>query len=185
MFALYQVADGSTEWRFVKAVSLAGLLVERMLEEARTKHPDAEGTMAWEVSGSELRNRVVLHADERGRADEYRLVIDATYTREDANLFEICHVWGYADPDWSPVALRLSHLYEGSRPKGRATPVERFEPEDECGGSVNFVHESLYLRHRHQTGTQKNWGRTGYTNAALLWPPHLEHLLGKIGFKRP
>ncbi len=34
MSALYQVVDGSTDWWFVKAVSLAGLLVEPMMEEA-------------------------------------------------------------------------------------------------------------------------------------------------------
>lgn len=164
-------------------VRLARLLVERILEEARTKQPDPKSKMAWELSGPELRDRVVVDTNEQERPDGYKLVIDATYTRGDASLFEICHVWGYADPEWSPLALRLSQLCEVSRPKGPATSVERFEPEGECARSLGLVHEFLYLQHGHQSGKQKNWGRMGYTNAALLWPPHVEHLLGKIGFK--
>lgn len=168
---------------------MARLLVERILEEEQAKKPDPKGRMDWELSGRELRERVVARssiATLEGAA-EYRVVVDATYSREDAQLFEICNVWGYADPGWSPLVLRLSLLREVDRPKGRNTPVEEFEPEQECGESTDFVHEFLYLRHGHQQGcprSVKNWGLMGYTNAALLWPPHLEHLLGKIGFKR-
>ena len=183
MFAIYRAVAGSTEWRFVKAVSLARLLVDRILEEARVNSPEPDGRMPWGISGPELRNRVV-DVNELDQGDEYKLVIDATYKRRDASLFEICHVWGYADPDWSPLALRLSHLCELLRANGAATPIEQFEPEDQCDGSQTFVHEFLYLQHGHQRGTQKNWGRMGYTNAALLWPPHLDHLLGKMGFSR-
>ncbi len=187
MFALYHVPEDGNEWRFVKFVTLAGLLVERILEEAGAKQPNPEGSMPWELCGRELRDRVVqssIPAGESQRAGEYRLVIDATYSRKDALLFEICHIWGFADPKWSPLALRLSQLCEVARLKGLATPVERFEPEDKCETAKEFVHEFLYLQHGHQGGTQKNWGRMGYTNAALLWPPHLEHLLAKIGYKR-
>jgi hypothetical protein len=182
MFMLYRAAKGSSEWRFVKSVSLAKLLVEQILAEARTKQQGAEGSMGWEISGRELCDRVVIDVGEREPTDEYRLVIDATYTREDAVLLEICHVWGYASPRWSPLVLRLSPVYDSSRPRGRKTPVEQFEAEDECGRAVDFVHEILYLQHGHQEG-KKNWGRTGFTNAALLYPPDLEHLLNKIGFK--
>jgi hypothetical protein len=38
-----------------------------------------------------------------------------------------------------------------------------------------------HLQWGHQGGT-KNWGRMGYTNAALLYPDALMHLLGQIGF---
>jgi hypothetical protein len=183
MFMLYRAAKGSAEWRFVKTVSLAKLLVERILAEARTKQPGAEARMDWEISGRELCDHVVSDVGEHEPTDDYRLVIDATYRREDAVLLEICHVWGYADPRWSPLVLRLSVAYDNSRPKGRETPVEQFEPEDECGRAADFVHEFLYLQHGHHGG-KMSWGRTGFTNAALLYAPHLEHLLNKIGFKR-
>jgi hypothetical protein len=186
MFELYHVADGSNEWRWVKNVTLAGLLVERILEESSTKQPDPKGSMAWELSGRELLDRLVrssVASNERERAGKYKLVIDATYRRKDALLFEICNVWGYADPGWSPLMLGLAQLREIDRPKGPGTPVKQFEPEDECSGATGFVHEFLYLQHGHQGG-KVSWGRMGYTNAALLWPPHFEHLLGKIGFKQ-
>ena len=46
MFAIYQRVTGSTEWQFVKAVPIAGLLVGRILEEARTDQPNPKGSMA-------------------------------------------------------------------------------------------------------------------------------------------
>lgn len=186
MFALYNVPESSREWQFVRAVALAGLLADRILEEAATKRPGLRESMPWEISGAELRQRVVkasIRPNEQQRG-QYKLVIDATYTRQDSQLFEIWHVWGYADPEWSPLAFRLSDIYRSNtRPRGSATPVERFEPTDHCGIATHFVHEFLYLQHGHQGG-KKAWGRMGYTNAALLWQPHLEHLLAKLGFTR-
>lgn len=187
MFALYQVVEGGRECQFLKSVSLAQSLVERLLEEAQTKQPYTESSMPWEISGDELRDRVLrkfVAVSEGRETGEYKLVIDATYTRNDALLFEICHVWGYSDPKWTPLAMRLCTLCEKDRSHGPATPLERFELHADCNKSSDFVHEFLYLQWGHQGGMQKNWGRMGYTNAVLLWPPHLEHLLGKIGFKR-
>lgn len=127
MFALYSAREGESEWRFTKTIKLARLLVDRILEQANNNHPGPTDRMAWEISGNELRDRVVresLRPNEQAQGYSYRLVIDATYTREDKHLFEICHVWGYADPEWSPLALRLSHLCDGiTRPNGPATPL--------------------------------------------------------------
>jgi hypothetical protein len=185
MFAVYQVLESSSEWRLLKIVPLARILVERILEEAQVRAPSPEGRMPWEISGSELCQRVVQESipDRDGVADRCRLVIDATYTQSYAHLFEICYVWGIADPEWSPLALRLAQLHEAvDRPTGRATPLEQFKPQDDCASAKDYVHEFLYLQHGYLRGTQKNWGRTGYTNAALLWRPHLEHLLEKMGY---
>jgi len=72
-----------------------------------------------------------------------------------------------------------NRVFEGERPKGRATPVEDFRLADE----ERFIHKFLYLNCGHQGGT-RNWGRMGYTNAALLYPDALTHLLGQIEFAK-
>ncbi len=191
MFALYRL-DGTCTCRFMRTVTLGGILAEYLSSEAERKQPEPKGMMDWEIGGNELRKLVMKRfstPEEMGEQEKFKLIIDATYGTQDALLLEICHVWGFADPGWSPLLLRLSQLCkEINRQHGPGTPVESFEPSVDCtqARASEFIHEFLYLQWGHQKGegTQKNWGRTGYTNAALLWPPHLRHLLGKIGFKQ-
>jgi len=186
MFALYKL-DGARTYRFMRTVKLGGVLAEYLSSESERKLPLPEETMDWEIGGSELRQLVMKRfstPEDLGEQSKFRLIIDATYGRRDAYLFEICHVWGFADPTWCPILLRLCHLYEGLREHGAGTPVETLEADIDCSRASEFVHEFLYLQWGHHGGTQKNFGRVGFTNGALLWPPHLDHLLSRIGYTR-
>ncbi len=185
MFALYRL-EGTRSYRFVRTVTVGGILADYLWREGQSRSPGPEGRMEWEISGNDLRRLVMKRfstPEEINERSRFKLIADVTYGRGDALLLEICHVWGFADPKWSPVLLRLCHSYEGERPHGPGTPLETFTTDIDCSGATGFVHEFLYLQWGHDGGTQKNWGRIGYTNGALLWPPHLGHLLGKIGFK--
>ncbi|MGA2435740.1 MAG: hypothetical protein ABSG25_10690 [Bryobacteraceae bacterium] len=164
---------------------MAKPLTDHLTQQAQLRTPDQNGSMPWEMNGEDLCRIVLKQALIGEGAANYKVVIDATYGRRDAILFELCHVWGYSAPKWTPLLLRLCTLCDdGNRPNGPATPLERFELSTQFGSPNEFVHEFLYLQWGYQGGTQRNWGRMGYTNAALLWPPALEHLLGKIGFNR-
>jgi len=182
MFALYSVDETSRECRFLRTISLARPLTDYLTQQPQM--PDQNRSVPWEISGADLRRLVLDQAQVGGEPTSYKVVIDATYGRRDATLFELCHVWGYSNPKWTPLLLRLCTLCDEDRPNGPATPLERFQLSTDCGDPDEFVHEFLYLQWGYQGGTQRNWGRMGYTNAALLWPPALEHLLGKIGFSR-
>jgi hypothetical protein len=163
---------------------LARPLTDHLTQQAQLRKPNQDDSMPWEISGEDLRPIVLAQAHIGEGATSYKVVIDATYGKGDALLFELRHVWGYSFHDWTPLLLRLCMLREQNRPNGPATPLDRFELSTQRESPDEFIHEFLYLQWGHQGGKQRNWGKMGYTNAALLWPPALEHLLGKIGFNR-
>jgi hypothetical protein len=170
MFALYKLEE-ARRYRFVRSVTVGGILANHLALEGELRSPGPEGRMEWEISGNDLRHLVMEGfptPDEAREESEFKLIMDATYGRADALLLEICHVWGFADPTWSPILLRLCHLYEGDRPHGPRTPLETFETDVDCSDASALVHKFLYLQWGHHGGTQKNFGRIGFTNGALL-----------------
>lgn len=134
--------------------------------------------MPWELSGLDLCRSVIGEQGIEEDADSCKVVSDVTYTRSDALILEIDHVWGFSYFAWTPILVRMSILFEDDRPKGKATPVEHFPFDSQ---QEDFVHEFLYLQRGHSDGTC-SWGRTGMVNAALLSSDALTHLLGQIGF---
>lgn len=175
MFAIYRLKEKNCD--FLRSVTIAGVICESITNAAQSIKPKKKDTMPWELSGRDLCRAVMAKHSVEADATSCKVVVDATYGREDALLLEIIHIWGFSYGPWTPILLRMSTLFEGDRPKGKATPVEHFRLDPEEG----FIHEFLYLQCGHQGGT-KNWGRMGYTNAALLYPDALTHLLGQIGF---
>jgi hypothetical protein len=181
MFALYKL-EGARTYRFVREVKVGGILANHLALEGELLPPGFEGRMEWEISGNDLRHQI-MKPDEAREESQFKLIIDATYGRADALLLEICHVWGFADPTWSPILLRLCHLYEGNRLHGRRTPLETFETDADCSDPSAFVHEFLYLQCGYRGGVRA-FGRVGFTNGALLWPEHLDNLLSRIGYTK-
>jgi len=177
MFAIYHQTGENCD--LVKSVSIAGVLSAHIATVAETVVPKEENdALAWKLSGHDLccaiREKFSFEQDPAS----CKVVVDATYTRADALVLDINHVWGFSYHDWTPILLRMSVLFKGDRPKGKATPVEHFRLDSQ---EEEFVHEFLYLQCGYGGGT-RNWGRMGYTNAALLWPDAFAHLLGQIGF---
>lgn len=91
-------------------------------------------------------------------------------------------MYGYSYDEWTPLMFQLSTAAEiDKRPNGPKTPVEIIRCR-ECA-DCDFIHEFLYLQCGHVKGSgRRSWGMMGYTNAALLWPDALKHLLSKAGF---
>jgi hypothetical protein len=176
MFAIYRM--NKTDCEFVRNVTVAGVLCDRIGDRAKTMKPKKDDTMPWALSGIDLCRAVITEHGIEEDAETCKVVSDATYTRSDALILEINHVWGFSYGPWTPILLRMSVLFEDERPKGKATPVECFPSASQ---QQDFVHEFLYLQRGHTDGT-RSWGRTGMVNAALLYPDALAHLLGKIGF---
>ena len=177
MFAIY--CQSKRDCDFLRSVTIAGVICESITNAAQSIKPKKKDTMPWELSGRDLCRAVISKHELETDAAACKVVVDATYGRDDAILLEINHIWGFSYGSWTPILLRMSTLFEGDRPKGKATPVEHFRLAPEEG----FIHEFLYLQCGHQGGT-KNWGRMGYTNAALLYPGALAYLLGQIGFRQ-
>lgn len=176
MFAVYRLNNKQCE--FVHTVTLAGILCDHIANTAKTVKPKKNDTMPWELSANDLCRAVIAEHGIEGIVESYKVVTDATYTRSDALILEIEHVWGFSYGPWTPILLRMSVLFEGDRPKGKSTPVEVFL----CGSHVQeSIHEFLYLQLGHSDGT-RSWGRSGMVNAALLYPDAVTHLLGQIGF---
>ena len=175
MFAVYRLREKNCD--FVRSVTVAGAICESISDAAKSIKPKKKDTMPWELSGADLCHAVVAKHGIETDAAACKVVVDATYGRDDALLMEINHIWGFSYYWWTPILLRMSAIFGGRRPKGKATPVEHFRLDPEPG----FVYEFLYLQRSHTKGTC-SWGRTGMVNAALLYPDALTHLLGQIGF---
>lgn len=175
MFGIYCQKKKNCD--LLQSVVIAGEICESITSKAASIKPKKNGTMPWELSGAGLCRAVIAKHSIEADGTSCKLVIDATYGRDDALLLEINHIWGFSYAPWTPILLRMTTLFEGDRPKGKGTPIEHFQLVPEEG----FIHEFLYLRCGHQGGT-KNWGRMGNTNAPLLYPDALAYLLGKIGF---
>jgi hypothetical protein len=189
MFTIYELqsTDGPRTYWFFKRVSLAGILCAYLDEVVATRQPQADERLAWDISGEALLIRVIeKQFPPETNPGKYKLIIDAMPENVGSNrgtqLFEVCHVWGYSDPFWTPLLLRLACVFEGKR---KTLETTEFIYKTDCQHltAKNLVHEFLYIQKGHQGG-RRTWGRVGLTNGTLLWRPHLEHLLGKIGLHR-
>jgi hypothetical protein len=176
MFAVYRLKNKRCE--FVREASIAGVLCDHIAKTAQIVKPKRRDPMPWELSGLDLARAVVGKHCSDEDAESCKVVCDVTYTRDDALILEINHIWGFSDYRWTPILLRMSVLFEDDRPQGRKTCVDAFPLDSQKQG---FIHEFLYLQRGHREGTC-SWGRTGMVNAALLYPDALTHLLGQIGF---
>lgn len=176
MFAVYSLKKQKCQ--FVREVALAGILCKHIADTAKVMKPTKHDTMPWELSGVDLCRAAMMEQEIAEDGECCRVVSDTTYSRSDALIVEISHVWGFTYRDWTPILLRMSILFEDERPNGKKTTVECFQSCPEPG---ELIHEFLYLQKGHTTGTC-TWGRTGMVNAALLYPDALAHLLGQIGF---
>lgn len=177
MFALYSLRGKS--YRFVSEVKIAGSLGNHIASEAGSKNPD--GAMPWSLSGRELCRAVIEKHNIAEPLGSCKVVIDATFSRADALLLEIDHLWGLSYPRWTPILLRMRTLTERKRNGGKSTPVMQFRAAPR---KPEWVHEFLYLQCGYKEGGKRNWGKMGYTNAVLLWPDALAHLLRQIGYGR-
>src|SRR5579863_7791512 len=123
MFSLYEsTADGKDCVLVPGNVHIAGVLRDTLRDMAQSVKPKTTGEMPWEITGSELCEKVAAKYDLRKSAISYKLVVDATYSRKDAVLFEIRHVWAFSYPSWTPLLLRLSVLAGvENRPNGPST----------------------------------------------------------------
>jgi hypothetical protein len=175
MFAIYCQKNRNCD--LLRSVTIAGVICENIISKAASIKPKKNETMPWELSGADLCRAVIAKNGIESEAASCKVVVDATYGRSDALLLEINYIWGFSYNLWTPILLRMTTLFEGDRPKGKATPVERFRLD----GDETSIHEFLYLQCGHQGG-KKNWGMMGYTNAALLYPDAFAHLLAKVGF---
>lgn len=179
MFGLYS-RSGST-YSLVRNVKIAGVLGNHIATTAGSLRLARSDQMPWTLSGQELCRAVIEENQVVKPARPCSVLIDATFGRADATLLEIDRVWGLSSHNWTPLLLRMRVLRTGlKRRDGKSTPVARFRLRS---GRPATAHEFLYLQCGHAGGT-RNWGRMGYTNAVLLWPDALAHLLRQIGFER-
>jgi hypothetical protein len=202
MFAIYKPESGkdSREYAFSRKIQSGDRTVARALydlidTQAGTAGALKDKRMSWEITGQNLLWEV-LKDQEKSEKGKYKLIIDAMPNnvgpQRETQLFEMCHIWGCTDPGWTPLLLRLDLRFEGERETVEQT---RFTYDTEPAPATESVYEFLHLRwgyesgrktreERRKSGEVRNWGRVGFTNGTLLWPPHFEHLLSRIGYNR-
>lgn len=190
MFALYRNGSRPGTWVFSTEVSIAGILARAMEGRAEVVKPKNHEGMPWALTGTGFcaAVREIFKPDDDAAGRRYKLIIDATWGRGDALLLEVINVWGYAYCDWTPLMLQLRDIAEENRPNGPSTPIPQFSCEEVVSGrrrTCDYVHEFLYLQCGYDKDIERrrrNWGRMGYTNAALLYPDAFRHLLAQVGF---
>jgi hypothetical protein len=184
LFAVYTRGKKANQWVFERKVSLTNTLADRIDAQAVIQKPSAGDQMKWELSGPEFRKFVMKDLEIKNKPADYKIVIDATWSREDALLLEINNVFGCSDRRWTPLMLQLVQLSDDApRSDGPRTPVTSFTYA--ADDSPEYIHEFLYLQCGHAKGEGKrSWGRVGMTNAALLYPWSFEYFVEKAGFVR-
>ena len=123
--------------------------------------------LRWEVDEAEILEQ--LGYDSR----DHLFIIDMKPSVPgNVSLYRLRRIWGFSNPDWTPLALRLDALFVDEK---QAHP-EKFKSEFLLPSRPDAVHEFLYVRGGTRGGTW-NWGRIGSVNGVLLWPRELKHFL--------
>jgi hypothetical protein len=92
MFAIYCQSKRNCD--FLRSVTIAGVICESITSAAASIKPKKNATMPWELSGRDLCRGVIAKHDIEADLAACKVVVDATYGREDALLLEINHIWG-------------------------------------------------------------------------------------------
>jgi len=92
MFALYRKGKKLGQWTFHCDVNIAGSLADAISDQAAKAKPARKEAMPWDLSGEGLRKKVMEKFGGEGSPRDFKLVIDATWGREDALLLEITDV---------------------------------------------------------------------------------------------
>jgi len=130
---------------------------------------DEPGVVTWHRSQDDLLQAMDLDSTSQ------TIIVDLKPGQKGAvSLYRVSDIWGYSGPHYTPVLVRLTSLYV-DHPVDSPKRFKRRFTDSEC--TFDQVHEFLYLRFGHKGGTA-NWGRSGFVNAALLWPYHLEYFMG-------
>ena len=109
--------------------------------------------------------------------DGYAVLIDLKPKAEgNVSLYQIKDIWGYSDPEWTPIALRLDALFIDEEIDDPDGFKQRFTLPVRQPGNV---YEFLYLQGGTEGGTW-NWGMVGSVNAPLLWPDTLRYFVSEI-----
>lgn len=92
MFGIYCQKKKNCD--LLQSVVIAGEICESITNKAASIKPKKNGTMPWELSGAGLCRAVIAKHSIEADGTSCKLVIDATYGRDDALLLEINHIWG-------------------------------------------------------------------------------------------
>ena len=170
-FLLYKVSkrkDGSTWYEKQRQVVLAGNHSGTICRYVRDVHKAQLGTdCTWHL---DERTLLALWDED---PESHRLVIDLKpRSEEEVSLYEVKDIWGYSEPTWTPIALRLDELFRDKADKNPAAFKEGFSA---AGCTRNRVREFLYLQGGTDFKGTWNWGPVGRTNGALLFDRAYEY----------
>src|ERR1700738_3595407 len=101
MFAIY--CQRNKDCDLLRSVTIAGVICESITSKAGSIKPKKNVTMPWDVSGADLCRAVMAKHGVEADAASCKLVVDATYGRDDALLLEIEHIWGFSYGPWTPM----------------------------------------------------------------------------------
>ena len=87
MFAIY--CQSKRDCDFLRSVTIAGVICESITNAAQSIKPKKKHTMPWELSGRDLCRAVISKHELETDAAACKVVVDATYGRDDAILLEI------------------------------------------------------------------------------------------------
>lgn len=93
MFGIYCQKNKSCD--LLQSVTIAGAICESITSNAASIRPKKDDTMPWELSGAGLCHAVVAKHSIEADGRSCKLVIDATYGRDDALLLEINHTGAF------------------------------------------------------------------------------------------
>ena len=105
-------------------------------------------------------------------------------SKDSASLYQLRHVWGISDNDWTPVMFLLRGLVVDGPPVSPSREAFEIVPNPEHEGIVTF----LYLNGSVAGGTTKGrWtpASPSPTNSALLWPDSLKWFMAELAKVEP
>jgi len=187
MIGIFKRLRSEGIYQYVKEAKtgLAGHIVDYFREQARGAVPANDKPLVWHLPEVNLLARFLPELKTEG-LQEYRLIADVlnalqNHKRNDAQLFEVCDIWGFSGWGWTPMMWRLQQLYEGGAREIRGQTPWAFPLDNESESSNDYVHEFLYLLADHKGG-RRGFGPNGKYNGTLLRPDALKYFLGQIGY---
>lgn len=96
------------------------------------------------------------------------------------SLYRIEDIWGYSADGWTPILLRLEHLFSDLEVENPSAFKQEFS---DWSAQKCTTYEFLYLQGETEEDSW-NWGRVGSVNGTLLFPDALEYFWAALEINR-
>lgn len=171
-FLVYEISKAKLGMDFrnpepLKVNILAAILIDYL----RRGNVKKSQIFTWHINQNEILTNLEFDPQ------KHAFVIDVKPdVKNNVSICKLQDIWGYSNDWWTPVLIRLESIFIDKKSIDHSTFKRAFNDSE---AEREVLHEILYLDAGTHYG-KRRWGKTGYVNAALLWPEVLSHFCSII-----